>query len=82
MRPFYFGDIATCSSQVEKFGNSSFVVRHSFRRGDEPDAFASGHEVRVWGYSKPEEPEQLLAVRVPDEVRALLSVDGSVDVTP
>ncbi|MDJ0778766.1 MAG: acyl-CoA thioesterase [Gammaproteobacteria bacterium] len=82
MRPYYFGDIATCVSQVEKFGNTSFVVRHEFRRGDEPEPFASGNEVRVWGYSDAQRPERLVAVRVPDDVRAILSVDGSVDVTP
>ncbi len=82
MHPFYFGDIATCVSQVEKFGNTSFVVRHHFVRGDDPEVFASGNEIRVWGYSDPQQPEKLVATSVPDEVRDLLSVEGQVDVSP
>ena len=81
LRPYYYGDVAVCASQVEKFGNSSFVVRHVFRRGEDPEPYATGHEVRVWGSSDPQDPEKLRAVRVPDEVRAMLSVEGTVDVT-
>ena len=33
-KPLYFGDVVVCSSQVERFGNTSFVVVHEFRRGD------------------------------------------------
>ncbi len=80
-RPLYLGDVTLLKSRVEKLGNASFVVTHAFYRGDDPVALATGNEVRVWGYSDPEQPHKLVAIRVPDEVRALLSVDKTVDVT-
>ena len=81
MRPLYFGDITLLTSRVEKFGNTSFTVAHEFRRGDDPEPVANGNEVRVWGRSHPEHPERLVAERMPEEVRAMLSVEKSVDVT-
>jgi len=79
--PLYFGDITTCSSRVERFGNTSFVVAHEFRRDDLPEPVASGSEVRVWGYVDADDPDKLRARAMPDEVRAMLSVDGIVDVS-
>ena len=58
-KPLYFGDVVLCSSQVERFGNTSFVVAHEFRRVDQPQAVASGSEVRVWGYSDSADPAKL-----------------------
>jgi 4-hydroxybenzoyl-CoA thioesterase len=80
-KPLYFGDVVLCSSQVERFGNTSFVVAHEFRRADQPETVASGSEVRVWGYSDSAEPTGLVARAMPDEVRAMLSVDKTIDVT-
>lgn len=79
--PLYFGDITVLTSRVEKFGNTSFVVAHEFRRGDEPKPVAIGNEVRVWGYAEPDQPKKLKARLIPDEARAMLSVDKTVDVT-
>lgn len=80
-KPLYFGDVVLCSSQVERFGNTSFVVAHEFRRGDDAEPVASGSEVRVWGYSDSADPARLVARAMPDEVRAMLAVDKTVDVT-
>jgi len=80
-RPLYFGDVTVLSSRVEKFGDTSFTVAHEFRQGEDPRPVATGAEVRVWGYSDPGAPEKLVAMRMPEEVRALLSVDNSIDVT-
>ena len=80
-KPLYFGDIAVCSSRVESFGNKSFVVAHEFRQGDNPTPVASGNEVRVWGYSDAGDPAKLVARAMPAEVRAMLSVEKTVDVT-
>ena len=88
-KPLYFGDVVVCSSQVERFGNTSFVVVHEFRRGDRrgelrgnlAQPVASGSEVRVWGYSDVDDPTILVARAMPDEVRAKLSVDKTIDVT-
>jgi 4-hydroxybenzoyl-CoA thioesterase len=84
-KPLYFGDVVVCSSQVERFGNTSFVVVHEFRlgdrRGDLAQPVASGSEVRVWGYSDANDPTILVARVMPDDVRAKLSVDKTVDVT-
>ena len=78
-RPLYFGDITILTSKVEKFGNTSFVVNHEFRQGDDPNPVATGNEVRVWGYSDADRPEKLIAHAVPDELKALLSDDRTVD---
>ena len=80
-RPLYLGDVTLCSSRVEKFGNTSFVVVHEFRQGDIDTPVATGKEVRVWGSSDPEQPEKLVAQRMPEEVRAMLSVEKTIDVT-
>ncbi len=80
-RPLYFGDITELSSKVEKFGNTSFVVSHEFRQGDDPDPVALGNEVRVWGYSDPDNPEKMVAQPVPEDIRTMLSVDKKVDTT-
>ena len=84
-KPLYFGDVVVCSSQVERFGNTSFVVAHEFsrgdRRGDLAQPVASGSEVRVWGYSDADDPVTLVARAMPDEVRMKLSIDKTVDVT-
>lgn len=80
-RPLYLGDVTLCSSRVEKFGNTSFVVAHEFRQGDIEAPVAAGKEVRVWGSSDPAQPEKLVAQRMPEEVRAMLSVEKTIDVT-
>ena len=80
-RPLYFGDVTVLTSRVEKFGNTSFVVAHTFHHGDNPEPVATGNEVRVWGSSDPDHPEKLLAVRMPDEVQKMLSVEKTIDVT-
>ena len=73
--------VVLCSSQVERFGNTSFVVAHQFSLAGQPETVASGSEVRVWGYSDSSEPARLVARAMPDEVRAMLSVDKTIDVT-
>ena len=80
-KPLYFGDVTLLTTRVQKFGNTSFVVAHEFSKGDDPRPVASGREVRVWGYSDPERPDKLVARKVPDEVREMLSVEKTVDVT-
>jgi 4-hydroxybenzoyl-CoA thioesterase len=80
-RPLYFGDVTVLTSRVEKFGNTSFVVAHEFRQGSIEEPVATGNEVRVWGSSDPDHPEKLVAQRMPEDVRAMLSVDNSVDVS-
>lgn len=80
-RPLYFGDVTVLTSRVEKFGNTSFTVAHAFHQGHNPEPVATGNEVRVWGYSDPDKPEKLVAVRMPEEVRKMLSVEDTIDVT-
>ena len=80
-KPLYFGDVTECRSQVERFGQSSFVVVHEFWRNGEDQPVANGSETRVWGYSDKDNPARLVAVPIPGEVRAMLSVDNTVDVS-
>ena len=78
--PAYLGDVVTLSSEIEKFGNRSFTVRHAFHRGDA--LLADGHEVRVWAVDHPDNPAAMKAVPVPDDVRRMLTQEGTVDMTP
>lgn len=80
-RPLYYGDITELTSKVEKFGNTSFVVAHEFRQGDDPDPVAVGNEVRVWAYSDQVDPAIVAAQRVPEDIRAMLSVNQTADTT-
>lgn len=79
-RPAHYGDIVLLTSEVEKFGNKSFTLRHSFHRGT--DLLADGHEVRVWAVNDPDDPKEMRGVPVPDDVRQMLTRDGVVDMTP
>ena len=79
--PLYFGDVATCSSRVQRFGNKSFVVEHEFHREDLAQPVASGNEIRVWGYVDADEPQKLKAGVVPPEIREMLAAEGEVDVS-
>lgn len=80
-KPLYFGDVTECRSRVERLGNSSFVVAHAFWRSDYDQPLATGSETRVWGYADAEEPSRLVARPIPDDVRAMLSVERTVDVS-
>lgn len=81
LAPARLGDRLAMWSEVEKFGTKSLTVVHEFRRGAE--VLARGHEVRVWGGPPPaDDPERLVAIPVPEAVRAMLSKDGVVDTTP
>ncbi len=80
-RPLYYGDITELTSKVEKFGNTSFVIAHEFRQGENPHPVAVGNEVRVWAFSDQVDPEILVAQRVPEDIRAMLSVNQTVDTT-
>ena len=79
--PLYFGDVTVLTSRIEKFGTTSFVVAHAFCKDGDAEPVATGNEVRVWGYSDPDEPARLVAVPVPDDVRQLLSAEKTVEVT-
>ncbi len=80
-KPLYFGDVTECRSRVERLGNSSFVVAHEFWRNDHDEPVATGSETRVWGYSDAEDPSRLVARPIPQDVRAMLSVERTVDVS-
>ncbi len=78
-KPAVFADVIQLESEVEKFGNKSFVMKHVFSR--DGDVLATGNEDRVWGWTHPDDPERITSIPVPDEVRAMLSVDDICDVT-
>ncbi|MDR3629625.1 MAG: acyl-CoA thioesterase [Desulfocapsaceae bacterium] len=80
-RPLHYRDITELTSKVEQFGNTSFVVAHAFRQGDDLNPVAIGNEVRVWGYSDQADSAVMAVRRVPEDVRSLLSVNQTVDTT-
>lgn len=64
------GDKLVIESQVEKFGRTSFTVRHVFRDASGEIA-AEGTETRIWA-RKDGEASTLKAVTIPDEMRRRL----------
>ena len=57
-------------SHVEKFGHSSFVIRHVFR--DVSGAIAAeGTETRIWA-KKEGDARSLKAIAIPDDVKRRL----------
>lgn len=79
--PARLGDRLEMWSEVEKFGTKSMTLVHEFKRDGE--VIARGREVRVWaGASPADDPEKLVAVPIPDDVRLMLARDSTVDMTP
>ena len=64
------GEKLTIESFVERFGRSSFTIRHVFRDG-EGQVAAEGTETRIWA-RKEGDARSLKAVSIPDEVRRRL----------
>jgi len=58
--------------EVSKLGTKSMTFEHRMLRGD--SCLMKATDVRVWGVHPIANPEQVRAVPIPDEVRALLSV--------
>lgn len=66
-RPSQTGEKLVIESHVEKFGRSSFTIRHVFR--DMTGAIAAeGTETRIWA-RKEGDAQSLKAVALPDEVK-------------
>jgi 4-hydroxybenzoyl-CoA thioesterase len=64
------GENLVIESDVEKFGRSSFVIRHVFR--DATGAIAAeGTETRIWA-RKDGDARSLKAVAIPDDVKRRL----------
>ena len=65
------GETLVIDSHVERFGRSSFRVRHLFRDAASGEVAAEGIETRVWA-KKDGDARSLRAVPVPEEVRRKL----------
>ncbi len=66
--PSKFGDEVTVETEITKFGRSSFDVHHRLMRSGE--LAAEGFETRVWTGRRPDDPERLRALPIPEEVIA------------
>lgn len=64
--PSSFGDAVTIESQIEKFGRTSFDVRHRLLRGDTLGVECT--ETRVWAGRHPDDPERIKGVAIPQQV--------------
>lgn len=64
------GEKLTIESFVERFGRSSFTIRHVFR-DSEGQVAAEGTETRIWA-RKEGDARSLMAISIPDEVRRRL----------
>jgi len=69
-RPSQHGEKLTIESHVEKFGRSSFTVRHVFRDAS-GEVAAEGTETRIWA-RKEGNARSLKAVPIPEDVRRRL----------
>jgi 4-hydroxybenzoyl-CoA thioesterase len=66
LKPSTFGDQVIVESSIERWGRSSFDVRHRLRRGEE--LAVEGFETRVWAV-RDEATGRLRGAPVPDEVK-------------
>jgi 4-hydroxybenzoyl-CoA thioesterase len=65
-KPAKFNDVVEISSEVSKFGRSSFEVQHRISGGGE--LVAEGSETRVWATHDPADPTRLKTVPIPAAV--------------
>jgi 4-hydroxybenzoyl-CoA thioesterase len=64
------GEKLTIESQIEKFGRSSFVIRHVFRDSS-GEVAAEGTETRIWA-KKDGNARSLKAIAIPEDVKRRL----------
>lgn len=66
--PSSYGDDVVIESHVERFGRSSFDVRHRLMKGGVLGA--EGWEKRVWAGPHPDDAARIKAVPIPEKVIA------------
>ncbi len=67
--PATYGEDIEIESWVERWGRTSFVMRHEARRG--ATLLAEGREVRVFAVRQSVDPPRIRAVPVPETIRTL-----------
>ena len=67
-KPAKFGDTIEIASRVSEFRRSSFDVEHKITL--DGDLAVEGGETRVWAARKKDDPEQIGAIAIPQEVVA------------
>ena len=70
-RPARLHDQVLHHVEVAKLGTKSITFEHRMMRGD--TLLMDATDVRVWGVHPVAEPEQLRALEIPQDVRAILS---------
>ena len=68
--PSRFGDVVRIESTVLAVRGSSFDIGHKVFRGE--TLALEGTETRVWAAQHPDDPERIKAVKLPDDLVALL----------
>jgi len=71
-----FGDVMELASEIVRMGKSSLTFQHQF--SVQATTVAIIEETRVWTVRHQDNPEQLAAAPIPDEVRSTLSQDRCV----
>ena len=66
MKPAKFGDTVEIVSRIKEFRRSSFDVEHRLHVGG--DIAVEGGETRVWAAKRADNPDQIRALPIPDEV--------------
>ncbi len=66
MRPAKFNDIAEITSEISRFGRTSFDVQH--RISIDGELAVEGSETRVWAAQDPDDATRLRGLPIPAEV--------------
>ncbi len=74
--PARLGDLIVHHIAISRWGSTSFDVAHHFTLGDTTLLEAS--QTRVWARAHPEDPNGIIAVEIPENVRTALSQDISI----
>lgn len=69
VRPASYGDAIDIESSIVEWRDTSFVMQHVIRRGD--DVLVEGREIRIFAERHPDDPQRIRAVRLPDHLRRL-----------
>jgi 4-hydroxybenzoyl-CoA thioesterase len=70
-QPAVYGETLQIHTSIEEWRDKVFIQKHVIKRGD--DLICEGRETRAFCIRRPENPERIKAIAVPQDIRALCS---------
>jgi 4-hydroxybenzoyl-CoA thioesterase len=73
--PCTWGDELEVESFIGEWRRKTFTVNHTIWKDGE--AAVEGHEIRMWGLRRPDDPGKMMAGEIPDDFKAVFNGAGS-----